>query len=115
MKVLTHHIYEYQKGIRKLILHTLDASFRQQAEVKLKHCNISYLIQEVNTHKINIFFGSEVCVELIRHFGNKKLNEFTPEQDFILGTMLGYDCLQQCGRYLQKVNQQKKAYLKAVS
>lgn len=107
MKVLSHHIYEYKKGIRKLILHTLNASFRPQVEAKLKHHGIDYIIREVSPTKMNIFFGSKECVELIRCFGNKKLNEFTPEEDFILGTLLGYDSLQQCRRYLQKVADEK--------
>jgi hypothetical protein len=104
MKVLCHHIYEYRKGLRNLVLHTMDASFREAAEVKLQHLQISYLIREVSPTKINIFFGSEECVQVVRSFGHKKLNEFTPEEDFILGVMLGYNRMQQCVRYLKMKN-----------
>lgn len=103
MEVLSHHIYEYKKGLRNLVLHTLNAAYRQEAEEKLNHQEISYLIREVSPSKINIFFGAKECIEVIRQFGEKKLYEFTPEEDFILGTMLGYDRLQQCRRYMRFV------------
>jgi hypothetical protein len=74
----------------------------QTAETKLLQQNINYLIQPVTQSKTNIFFGNRECVEVVRKFGNKKLNELTPEEDFVLGVMLGYDRLQQCQRYLQK-------------
>ncbi len=101
MKVLCHHIYEYKKGLRHLVLHTLDASYRDEAELKLKHQGISYIVRTVSDSKINLFFGDPECVDVIREIGNKKLHEFTAEEDFILGIMLGYDRLQQCGRYLK--------------
>ncbi len=107
MQVLAHHIYEYKKGVRHLVLHTLDASYRKDAELKLQHQGIDYLIQEVTDSKINIFFGDKDCVDIVREIGNKKLNDFTPEEDFVLGTMLGYDRLQQCKRYLNKKQKER--------
>lgn len=101
MQVLAHHIYEYKKGLRHLVLHTLNSSYRDVAEERLKQQNIDYVIQIVSSSKINIFFGRRECVDVIRRIGVKKLHEYTPEEDFILGTMLGYDRLQQCRRYLQ--------------
>lgn len=101
MKVLLHHIYEYKKGLRNLVLHTLNASLRHQAEEKLIRQNIPYEIREVTPTKVNIFFGAEECVDVIRLIGDKPLNYFTPEEDYILGTMLGYDRLQQCRRYIK--------------
>lgn len=55
MKVLAHHIYEYKKGLRSLVLHTLDASYEAEAVRRLERNNISYLIRRVNKRKINIF------------------------------------------------------------
>ncbi|MBO4772393.1 MAG: DUF2023 family protein, partial [Bacteroidales bacterium] len=43
MKVLAHHIYEYKKGLRQLILHTLPAKFRFEAEARLRLANINFL------------------------------------------------------------------------
>lgn len=100
LKVFHHHIYEYQKGIRNLILTTEKSIHQDYIEKKLTKENIDYAIQKVNEEKINIFFGAKECVDVIRNFIHKKLNEFTPEQDFILGILLGYDRKQQCKRYL---------------
>lgn len=100
LKVFHHHIYEYQKGIRNLILTTEKAIHQDYIETKLVKENIDYAIQKVNEDKINVFFGAKECVDVIRNFIHKKLNEFTPEQDFILGILLGYDRRQQCKRYL---------------
>ncbi len=102
MKVFYHHIYEYKKGLRSLVLHTLPADCREGAETKLSQNSIPYLIRSVNDRKINIFFGEQECVEIIASFGDKPLNDFSDEEDFILGTMLGYSRLQQCRRYLQR-------------
>jgi hypothetical protein len=110
MQVLLHHIYEYKKGLRNLVLHTLDASMRELAEKKLSSQSICYLIREVTPTKINIFFGASACVDVVKQFGDKTLNNFTPEEDFILGTMLGYDRLQQCRRYIDFCKKKNKTY-----
>jgi Protein of unknown function (DUF2023). len=102
MTVLMHHIYEYKKGLRNLVLHTMSTADRIQAEIRLQHQHIAYHVCVVSETKINIFFGAAQCVEVVRKFGDKRLNRFTPEEDFILGIMLGYDRLQQCNRYLQR-------------
>lgn len=102
MTVLMHHIYEYKKGLRNLVLHTMHATDRVQAELRLQHQHIDYLICPVSDKKINVFFGAKECVEVVRRFGDKRLNDFTPEEDFILGIMLGYDRVRQCNRYLQR-------------
>jgi len=111
MKVLAHHIYEYKKGLRKLILHTLPAKFRFQAETRLKMVGIDFITRQVSPTKINIFFGDPSCIKVIEHIGDKPFNEYTPEEDFILGTLLGYDRIQQCDRYLhfcEKQNSKKQ-------
>ncbi len=110
MKVLSHHIYEYKKGLRNLVLHTMSSAHLKEAVAKLESNNIAYLVREVTIDKVNIFFGADECIKVIEHFGDKKLNEFTPEQDFILGIMLGYARLQQCNRYIDL--HQKKENLK---
>ncbi|MBB5022513.1 DUF2023 family protein [Desulfurispira natronophila] len=102
MKVLSHHIYEYRKGLRNLILHTMKASQRHEAQMRLQRHGISYLVYELAPDKINIFFGAPECIEVLRRIGKNSLTDFTSEEDFILGTMLGYDRLQQCQRFLQR-------------
>ncbi|MFI3315665.1 MAG: DUF2023 family protein [Rikenellaceae bacterium] len=102
MKVLCHHMYEYKKGLRHLVLHTMKSCDRERAEVKLKNSDIEYIIAELSNGNINIFFGKKECVDVIRSFGNTSLNNLTVEQDFILGIMLGYDRLAQCSRYIKR-------------
>ena len=102
MQVLGHHIYEYRKGLRHLVLHTMHASDRALAERKLSHYDVEYIVVPVTDTKINIFFGKKECVDVVRSFGDKPLNELSAEQDFILGIMLGYDRLDQCKRFMQR-------------
>ena len=104
LKVFHHHIYEYKKGIRNLILTTEKSGYRDVIESRLTHDKIDFVVQEVNDKKINVFFGAKDCVDVVKTFVSKKLNELSPEQDFILGIMLGYDRLKQCGRYLKMKN-----------
>ncbi len=102
MQVLGHHIYEYQKGLRHLVLHTMRTEDRAAAERKLNHYGVDYVVVPVTESKINIFFGKEECVDVVRTFCDKPLNKLTAEQDFILGIMLGYDRLAQCERFLKR-------------
>lgn len=114
MKVLSHHIYEYKKGLRNLVLHTMSSSLKHEALYKLEYNKIAYYVQKVTPEKINIFFGAEDCIDVIKHFNNSSLSDFTPEQDFILGIMLGYGRLQQCHRYLKRTGNQVRGEKKMV-
>ena len=109
MKVLVHHIYEYRKGLRNLVLHTIGSEHREEAVKKLTACRIDFAMQDIGERKINIFFGAPECVEIIRSFGTKKLNQFTDEEDFILGIMLGYCRLEQCRRFIKRKNNRIEA------
>lgn len=100
MKVFQHHIYEYRKGLRNLILHTVSEQYRGRIEDKLEKLGIAYQIYPLKNGNIKVFFGANECVDVIKAIGKESLTDYTPEEDFILGTMLGYDQLQQCRRYL---------------
>ncbi len=103
MQILLHHVYEYKKGLRNLVLHTLSNTHKTLVNELLTRKQIDYLLLPVGDKKINVFFGHKACVEIIKSFGEKPLNEYSDEQDFILGTMLGYDGIQQCDRYLERI------------
>ena len=107
MKVFLHHVYEYKKGIRNLILHTIGIEHLSRIKFVLDNNNISYFIQKVNEHKINVLFGDEICIKTFEKFGHKSLCELTNEEDFILGIMLGYDRKKQCERYVNRTNTNK--------
>ena len=56
LRVFSHHIYEYKKGLRNLILTTEKEANRKIITDRLEREKISYLIQNVDNAKINVFF-----------------------------------------------------------
>lgn len=103
-KVFLHHVYEYQKGVRRMILCTLAIDELHEAEARLSRLSIPYFSQAVpKGHRANLFFGSSECLEALSLFlGNRPLNTLSPEEDFIIGAMLGYDICGQCQRYCKR-------------
>ncbi|MBR1627550.1 MAG: DUF2023 family protein [Bacteroidales bacterium] len=99
MKVLTEQIYQYKKGVRHLSLYTFNKKYRKAAILKLQHQNINYIIQPVNDTSINLFFGKKECLDAIAPMLERPLCKLSAEEDFILGTLLGYDVCVQCERY----------------
>lgn len=102
MQILLHHVYEYKKGLRSLVLHTMSSKERSKTEELLTRKGIHYFLQHVNENKINVFFGKEECLQIVKSFGEKSLSYFSSEEDFMLGIMLGYDRTQQYERYLKR-------------
>ena len=101
MKVFNHHVYEYRKGLRNLILYTACADNMETIRNRLERIKIKYEIYRISSKKINVFFGNSDCIEIIKSINKNNLNDYTPEEDFMLGTMLGYCRQQQCVRYLK--------------
>ena len=106
MKVLVNHIYEFKKGVRRMVLFTFNKRYEQCAVTRLQHQNISYIIQPVGNDRLNLFFGKKECLDAIRLMITKPLCQLTPEEDFILGAMLGYDICAQCERYCERKSRQ---------
>ena len=102
MKILMHHIYEYNKGLRSLVLYTMSTSKLTKAKELLDNREINYCFATVNADRVNLFFGDEVCIKIIKSFAGKPLSDYTDEEDFMLGTMLGYDRVLQCERYVKR-------------
>ena len=102
MNVFHHLIYEYQKGLRDLCLHTCEENLAERIKKRLESLEIKYEIQKVGTQKINVFFGLKECVEIVKAFSSKNLNMLSDEEDFILGIMLGYGKHQQYQRLLKR-------------
>lgn len=102
MKVLMNHIYEYKKGVRCMVLFTFNKRYEQMALARLEHQGISYIVQPVGNDRLNLFFGRKECLDAIRLMVTRPLNQLTPEEDFILGAMLGYDICAQCERYCER-------------
>src|SRR5574344_1849713 len=96
LRVFLNHIYEFQKGIRSLILYTMKSEDLDFATKRLANNDIEYFVQYVDSKKVNLFFGRSECISVVKRFLNQSLNTLTPEEDFILGAMLGYDICAQC-------------------
>ena len=108
LRVFHHHIYEFKKGIRNLILTTEKSKYKTSISERLQKENIDYVIHDIAQDKINVYFGAKECVDVVKSFQNPKLNELSPEQDFMLGIMLGYDRVRQCERYIKIKNNEIK-------
>ena len=85
-----------------MVLYTFNKKYEAFAISRLQRQNIDYVIQPVGNDRLNLFFGREVCIDAIRLIVTKPLNQLSPEEDFILGAMLGYDIRLQCERYCQQ-------------
>lgn len=108
MRVLLNHIYEYKKGVRNMVLYTFNKRYEEFAIRRLESQRIKYIIQPVGNDCVNLYFGKEQCLNAIRMMVDRPLNELTPEEDFILGAMLGYDICAQCERYCERKERCKK-------
>lgn len=105
MRVFSNHVYELKKGVRHMVLHTIPKKFEELTTRRLKSQNIDFVIQEVSSDKVNLYFGKQECISAIKLIVSRPLNMLTPEEDFILGTMLGYDVCAQCKRYCKRKEQ----------
>ncbi len=110
MKVLMNHIYEYKKGVRQMILFTCNARYEDFAVNRLKSQGIEYVIQRVGHSNINIFFGKKQCLDAIRIIVDKPLARLSPEHDFIIGALLGYDICCQCERFCDRKQREHREY-----
>lgn len=102
MKVFLNHVYEFKKGVRQMVLYTMNRKNLEFAVNRLKKQRIKFVIQTVDDERINLFFGKDECINAIRMIVTRPLNQLTPEEDFILGAMLGYDICGQCKRYCDR-------------
>ena len=107
MKVLMNHIYEYKKGVRQMILFTCNARYEDFAVNRLRSQGIDYIVQRVGNSNINIFFGRKQCLDVIRIIVDKPLARLSPEHDFIIGALLGYDLCCQCERFCERKQRAK--------
>lgn len=102
IKVVMHMIYEFKKGVRNLVLCTLCPTCAEIVKERLEGQGIDYLVRQVGSRKVNLFFGEKWCVDAVSRFVDKPLNHLTPEEDFMLGAMLGYDIAGQSRRFCER-------------
>ena len=85
-----------------MVLFTCKKQYEEFATSRLANQDISFITQPVGNKNINIFFGKEECINAIKLMVNHPLNQLSPEEDFILGALLGYDIRVQCERYCKR-------------
>lgn len=101
LAIFGHHLYEYRTGLRNLVLTKAKATHKDIIINRLKEKNIDYVVHQIDGNKyINVYFGAKECIDVVKSFNQPVLKKYTPEQDFMLGIMLGYDRLKECKRYL---------------
>lgn len=103
MQVLVNALYEFNKGVRHLFLLTACKGEIPALLSRLDRGQVDYFVQPINADKANLFFGKAALVETARHIARKPLNQISPEEDFMLGTLLSYDKERQCLRYLEMI------------
>lgn len=102
LKVLMNHIYEFRKGVRKMVLFTFNDMYRDCVVSRMEDMGMAYLLQPVGNGRSNLYFGRPECIAAVRVMVNRPLNLLSPEEDFILGALLGYDICAQCERYCER-------------
>ena len=102
MRVFANHIDEYKKGVRRMILFTVNDRYVGEAVKRLKAEDIDFELQEVGNGRTNVFFGRSECIEVVRRMITRPLQQLSPEEDFILGALLGYDICMQCERFCKR-------------
>lgn len=102
IKVLMNHIYELNKGVRQMVLFTCKKQYGELAVSRLESQGIPYILQPAGQQNLNVYFGRHECMEAVRFIVTRPLNQLSPEEDFILGAMLGYDLCAQCKRYCKR-------------
>jgi hypothetical protein len=102
LRLFHHHVYEYSRGVRDLFLMTINRRELELVLSGLEVRGIHHFVQELSAAKANLFFGRAAFVAVAQSLVTRPLNALTAEEDFMLGTLLGYDCEQQCRRFLTR-------------
>lgn len=101
-RIVNHSLYELDKGVRQLFMLTLSWADLPGVITRLAAEQVDHYVHRLNDSRVNLFFGRPILVETVRLIVDKPLCELTAEEDFMLGTLLGYDREQQCRRYLER-------------
>ena len=104
ISLLPQYLYELGKGVRQLFMLTMTPREAQAVQARLDRDGIAFYRQRVNEEKVNLYFGNAQFVAVAQRLAIRPVCQLSAEEDFILGTLLGYDREQQCRRYLGKLD-----------
>lgn len=102
LDLFIHMIYELDKGVRVLSLLTTSSDNEEVIREKLDSSEYKYMIEHLNNKMINVYFGTANSIKVVESFKKAPLSHLSPEEDFILGVLLGYNTEKQCSRYLTR-------------
>lgn len=102
LDLFIHMIYELDKGVRVLSLLTTSFDNEDVIKEKLEESGYEYMIEHLNNKMINVYFGISESIKVVKSFKKSSLTHLSPEEDFILGILLGYNTEKQCLRYLSR-------------
>jgi len=102
LRLFHHHLYEYSKGVRQMFMMTLHEQEAEPFVRQLADSAIDHYVHHAGERRVNLFFGRAAYIETTRSLVTKPLCRLSPEEDFILGVLLGYDREQQCRRFLSR-------------
>lgn len=101
--MLNAYIYEIKKGTKPMALITVGHDKAEKYLQKIKLNKLSCFVSKISD-KVNIFFGNKECIDIVAQFSSDNLSFLSAHEDFMLGIMLGYNRIEQCRRYLNKIN-----------
>ncbi len=104
ISLLPQYLYELGKGVRQLFMLTMTPREAQAVQARLDRDGIAFYRQRVSEEKVNLYFGNAQFVAVAQRLAIRPVCQLSAEEDFILGTLLGYDREQQCRRYLGKLD-----------
>lgn len=104
ISLLPQYLYELGKGVRQLFMLTMTPREAQAVQARLDRDGIAFYRQKVSEEKVNLYFGNAQFVAVAQRLAIRPVCQLSAEEDFILGTLLGYDREQQCRRYLGKLD-----------
>ncbi len=109
LQVFLNYVYEYKKGVRNMVLCTLSRQYLAAAVARLDSQGICHFEQSAGERNVNLYFGKPECIAAVRQFIVRPLNQLSPEEDFILGALLGYDICLQCERFCTRKKRVERA------
>ncbi|MBK5961524.1 hypothetical protein CCR97_25440 [Rhodoplanes elegans] len=100
--IFRHHLYELSKGMRPLVLMTVNAEAVTPIVERLVASGVAHHVHAACRSRFNVVFGRPAAVTAVKRFMSGPLCDLSAEHDFMLGILLGYDAEQQCLRYVAR-------------
>lgn len=68
LQVFLNYVYEYKKGVRNMVLCTLNRRYLAAAVARLDDQGICHFEQSANENNVNLYFGKPECIAAVRQF-----------------------------------------------